>query len=53
MSESSSLTVDQIGPIHPDTPATRQAARRTVITHAHDPHDAALLLDALGLEETP
>lgn len=45
MSESSSLTVDQIGPIHPDTPATRQAARRAVITHA------ALMLDALGLTE--
>ncbi len=51
MTTSSNLTTDQIGPIHPDTPATRQAARRTVITHAHDPHDAALLLDVLGLTE--
>ncbi len=33
-----------------DTPATQQAARRAVITHAHDPHDAALL-DVLGLTE--
>jgi hypothetical protein len=53
MSESSSLTTDQIGPIHPDTPATRQAARRTVAAHAHDTADAATLLAALGLEETP
>ena len=51
MSESSSLTTDQIGPIPRDTPATRQAARRTVAAHAHDPHDAALLLDVLGLTE--
>ena len=50
MSESSSLTTDQIGPIPRDTPATRQAARRTVAAHAHDPHDAALL-DVLGLTE--
>ena len=35
----SSLTVDQIGPIHP----ARDTAGRAVITHAHDPHDAALL----------
>ena len=33
-----------------DTPATRQAARRAVAAHAHDPHDAALL-DVLGLTE--
>ena len=45
MSESSSLTTDQIGPIPRDTPATRQAARRAVITHA------ALMLGALGLTE--
>ena len=44
-SESSSLTTDQIGPIPRDTPATRQAARRAVITHA------ALMLGALGLTE--
>ena len=53
MSESSNLTTDQIGPIHPETRATQQAARRTVAAHAHDPHDAALLLDALGLTEEP
>lgn len=47
MSESSRFTVDQIGPIHP----ARDTAGRAVITHAHDPHDAALLLDALGLTE--
>ena len=36
-----------------ETPATQQAARRAVAAHAHDPHDAAPLLDVLGLTKEP
>ena len=43
---------DPIGPTD-TTPDQRRAARLAVADRAHDPHDAALLLDALGLTEEP
>jgi hypothetical protein len=43
----------ELNPIHPDSPAVRQAAARTVCAHAHDVTDAHYLLTMLGLEERP